>query len=147
MENSTIKCVTVALGFSRATMQPIIRHWIDEFPIVEEDEVLVHYRRGGRPATISKRFALHPLDNAEIRPVVPVSGFDFDRGFSRREQKRFSPTMEDVLLHWTECWCREGHEDELLQRMLKELRAFLLKGAAFRLQMVDELDEVATKLQ
>ncbi|MGI0646969.1 hypothetical protein ACRCPS_18290 [Pseudomonas aeruginosa] len=146
MEKKFIKRVIVALGYSLETQKPVIRHWVDDLEVLEEDDETVLLKVGKQPGRLSKRYALYPLPEGQQRTPIVLDRFNFERSSSRQEVKRFVADQHVVLLQWSQSHCVPGYEAQLSKVMLGEIRKLLLEGASFRLNMVDELDEMASSL-
>lgn len=140
MHIQAIKLVTVALGYEVSSLKPVIRHWVDELPVIEQLPATLAVGTGSRRGSISIRYHLHPLDKSDERSGTGVPLGEFNHEFGRGESKRFSPDQTERLLHYQQAYCRVGYEQEMLAKMLCELRRTLLNGASFRLNAVDALE-------
>lgn len=142
MHIQAIKVVTVALAYEVNSLKPVIRHWIEELPVIEQLPATLTVGHGSKRSCISIRYHLHPLENSAERAGLGHPPGEFNREFGRAESKRFSPDQSERLLHYLLACCRVGYEQELLAKMLRELRQTLLNGASFRLNAVDALEEI-----
>ncbi|MDD1011306.1 hypothetical protein M5G27_27935 [Pseudomonas shahriarae] len=144
MTITAISRVTVALGFDIATKLPVIRHWIDREEVVDTDGAHLFVMVGKKRGAISIRYKLHPLEKEDERALQGGPYSDFNRAFGKKDALLFSPDQSKQLLQVSFEHCRIGYEQEVLEKMLCELRQVLLAGAAFRLSCIDEIDAIPT---
>jgi hypothetical protein len=144
MTFSVIKRVCLAIGIHRETQKQVVRIWVEDMPVIEMDDVHIQIKLGKKQGSVSRRFHLHPLEEADKRNEVQKGPFVFrERITFDDDAKRFSPDHSVILLKYTHEYCEPGYENELQLELLNSLQQSMRAGASFLLDCIDQIQSIS----
>lgn len=140
MDLKKIARVSVLICLEGESKVPVAKSFVDEFDVIGVDVtdvfIKVPGKRGG--AALSLRYQVHPVQPEDMRKPE-ISGGTGRIMFSKEWAKL---GLNEVVLY-TQMWCRPEYVETLKSYLISECSKDLRDRAAFLLNCIDALEEMA----